>query len=123
MTIAISLFGVIMIGLCIWGISTPVSMMNSVRGIWNRPWGIHFAVAIRIGLGVLFVLAADETRYPGVVRFLGYLMIVAAAMIVMIGRERLDRFIQWWVDASPAFARAWLVLGMAFGAFLLYAAN
>lgn len=123
MTLFISIFAVLIMLLCVWGFVTPKSMMKWVLEIWRRPSTIYFAIAIRIGLGILFLVVADQTRFPEIFRFLGYLMIAAAALIAMLGRKRLDVFVKWWVDGSPALARLWLVLGLIFGWFLLYAVN
>lgn len=123
MTTIIAAFGILIIGMCAWGLVAPKALIGWVLKVWNRPWAIYFAIAMRIALGVLFILAADETRYPQVFNIFGYLMIIAAIMIAIVGRKRLDTFIQWWVDSSPMFARAWLLFGMAFGAFIIHAVN
>jgi hypothetical protein len=123
MTLIISVFGVFIAGAGIWGFIAPKPMVKSVLKVWNQPWGIYLAIAVRIGLGVVFIVAANETRYPGFFNFFGYLMIIAAVLIAIIGRQRLDRFIRWWVDASPIVTRLWLLLATAFGAFLVYAVN
>lgn len=121
MTTIVALFGIFIIGMCVWGIAMPKVMIKWVLRVWNKPWGIYMAIAVRIGLGVVFILVAGETRFPTAFIVLGYLMIIAAVMIAIIGRERLDRFIQWWVNSSMVMARAWLVLGVLFGVFLLHA--
>ena len=121
MTTIILLFGILIICMCAWGLVALKAMIEWVLKMWNRPWAIYFAISLRIALGVLFILAADQTRYPHVFNILGYLMIIAAIMIAVVGRKRLDKFIQWWVDSSPVFARVWLVFGMAFGAFIIHA--
>ncbi len=111
------------IALSAWGIVTSKPLINMVLVVLNRPWGIYFAVAVRIGLGLVFILAADETRFPGVFRFLGYLMFIAAALILFIGRQKLGQFINWLIKNPPGMMRAWLVLGVAFGSFMVYGAN
>ncbi len=123
MIVSIKLFGLMMILLCIWGIVSPKALVGLVLNVWGRPWGIHMAVAVRIGLGILFVMAADQTRLPETFRILGYLMIIAAALITVIGRDRLDKFMHWWQEMQPVFLRVWLVFGMLFGVFVFYAVS
>ena len=123
MTLTMTLLGILIFLLCIWGVIAPKALFKKVLDVWNRPWGIYFAIAIRIALGILFVLAADQTRFPGAIRFLGYLMVIAALLIGVIGRQKTDRFINWWKDKPTAFLRVWLVFGMLFAAFIVYAAN
>ena len=123
MIMTVKLFGLLIILLSAWGLMTPKSLIALVLGVWKRPWGIYFAVAVRIGLGILFVMAADQTRYPEAFRILGYLMIFVAAAILVTGRERLDKFMRWWQEKSPVFIRSWLIFGLLFGVFIYYAAS
>jgi hypothetical protein len=123
MIFVVKIFGLLMILLCIWGILIPKALMGWVMQFWRKPSGIYLAVAVRIGLGILFVLVADQTRFPGVFDFLGYFMIIAAVMISLIGRKRLDNFMQWWLEKPPLFIRTWLVFGLFFGVFIYYAVS
>ncbi|NIM70267.1 MAG: hypothetical protein GTN86_09350 [Xanthomonadales bacterium] len=118
----IAVFGLTMALLSLWGILQPARLIDRVLRFWKAPWGIHLAVAIRVLLGLVFILAAHRTRFPDLFRFLGYLMLVAAVLIPVMGRERLDRMIRWW-QRRPAWAiRAWLAMAFAFGAFICYGA-
>ena len=123
MIISVKLFGLLMILLCIWGIVTPKALMGWVMQFWRHSWGMYLAVAIRIGLGILFVMVADQTRFPEAFNFLGYLMIIAAVLITLTGRERLDKFLQWWLKKPVLFVRTWLVFGLLFGVFIYYAVS
>ena len=123
MILSVKLFGLLMILLCIWGMVTPKALMGWVLQFWRQSWGMYLAVAIRIGLGILFIMAADQTRFPEVFNFLGYLMIIAAGVIALTGRERLDKFMQWWQEKPAIFMRTWLVFGLLFGVFIYYAVS
>ena len=123
MTTVISILGFVIIAMCVWGMATPKLMMEVISGFLDRPWGIYLAIAGRLALGLIFILAADSTRYPGFINFMGYLMIIAAGLIALMGRKRLKKFIKWWVDSSMLVARSWLVLGVVFGIFLVHSAN
>lgn len=120
MNMAILVFGVFIIVMCIWGVIAPRPMINMVLGFWHQPWGLFAAAGIRLALGILFLQAAVQTRHPGVFELLGYLMIFSAIVIVLTGRKRIDRFIKYWTTQSTGFIRAWLVIGVAFGAFIVY---
>lgn len=120
MNMAILVFGVFIIAMCIWGAIAPKPMINRVLSIWHQPWGLFAAVGIRLGLGILFLQAATQTRHPGVFELLGYLMIFAAIVIALAGRKRIDRFIKYWMEQPTGFLQAWLVIGIGFGAFIVY---
>ena len=123
MIVSVKIFALLMILLCIWGIVRPKALMAWVLQFWRKSSGIYLAVAIRIGLGILFVMVADQTRAPGAFNFLGYLMIIAAGVIALTGRERLDKFMQWWQEKPAIFMRTWLVFGLLFGLFIYYAVS
>lgn len=118
-----SIIGLIAIFICLMcavGIYTPGRLCEWVNSMWKKTFTIYFAIGIRLVLGVLFLLAAPETRFPLFFEILGYFMITAAVLIGVIGRERLGRRIAWWKQQSPLFIRLWVFPGIAFGAFILY---
>lgn len=120
MITAVLVFAVVIIALCLWGITAPRPMINRVAGLWHKPWGLPAAVGIRLGLGMLFLQAAPLTRYPGIFELLGYVMIFAAIVIALMGRKLIDRFITYWIAQPGAWIRAWLVVGVVFGVFVIY---
>lgn len=105
----------------IWGIVKPVSLMKLVSGVVNRDWGIHFAVVVRLLFGAALIIAAAGSRFPPVFLFLGCLMILAALIIMIVGRKRLHRLMAWLDRLSLAVIRIMLVFGIMFGGFLIYA--
>jgi hypothetical protein len=79
------------------------------------------AVVVRLVLGLLFLWLADELRYPVVMRILGGLSIAAAIGILLMGREWLDRMIDWWMARGDGVLRIGMLFAMLFGAFLVHA--
>ena len=121
MIMTIAIFGLIIFALSAWGFFAPKTLARIVLDQFDRPWGLYLAVGVRLVLGALFIMVADETRFPAALRFFGYLMLIAAAMIPLIGRRRISRFMEWLQSKPPALMRIWLIFGVAFGAFLVYA--
>jgi hypothetical protein len=72
--------------------------------------------------GVLWWLA-DELRHPHVMRVLAAIAIFAAVMLLIMGRERLDRLIGWWLSRSDGLLRVSALFAAAFGVFLVYVAT
>ena len=112
------------ISLCIfaaWGIWVPRKLMQSVKGIMDQDWGIYLAVATRLVLGVALVLSASDSRFPSIFLILGWIAIVAGVAVALLGRERMRRFVNWWIERfSPSGIRLWVLFAMAFGGFLIY---
>ena len=121
MTILIALFGLLIATACVWGFAIPRHMIDTIIRFFNRPSGLWLAIGVRVVFGVLFILAAPETRYPTFFQVIGYLMLVAAAVIPIIGKERLTRFLTWCTQVPILVVRVWLLLGFAFGLFVIYA--
>ena len=106
--------------MCVWGITSPSRLTEWVSSLLERKYTLTIGVGVRLIFGVLFIFAAPATRFPIFFQILGYLMIAAAVLIAVIGRERLGRFIAWWMKLPLLIVRLWLCAGLVFGAFILY---
>lgn len=120
MKYVVLLFGMTVTAMSAWGIFQPRALTQVVLQTWRKPWGMAFAVGVRLVLGAACILAAPGARYPLFYEIFGYLALAAAVAIPLIGKARLDRFIGYWADSPPALVRAWLLLGLVFGSFLVY---
>ncbi|MDH3490635.1 MAG: hypothetical protein OEM20_01375, partial [Gammaproteobacteria bacterium] len=56
------------------------------------------AIIVRLFIGALLWIAADELRWPQVMRIIAAISIFAAVGILFMGRERFDRLIDWWLS-------------------------
>jgi len=123
MNYLVQFFGILIGGMSLWGIFAPQALMGVVVRTWQKPWGMAFAVVVRLIMGAALILAAETTRYPLFFELFGYLVIAAAIGIVLLGRNRVDRIIDYWQRKSTSLLRSWLVLGVALGAFFVYCAR
>lgn len=123
MSFAVALFGAAIAGLGVLGCLRPDSLIRFVQASWRPSTGLYLAIAIRVVFGLVLLAAAGESRFPGILRVLGVVALAAAAILPLIGRARLQRFVQWWIERPAVFVRAWAVAAAAFGAFLLYAVS
>jgi hypothetical protein len=113
-------FGLLVSALSIWGIWSPARLLSMVGQVMHQPWGVHAGFAARILLGAALLICAAESRFPLVFRVLGWIALVAAVALEIMGRERLLGFIAFFDRISAALVRSWLLLGVAFGVFLIY---
>jgi multisubunit Na+/H+ antiporter MnhG subunit len=81
------------------------------------------AVVLRLGIGTLLLMAAGQLRFPTVMTVLGWLSIAAAIIVLLMGPERLERLVSYWLQKSDGILRVGAVVAAAFGAFLLYVAT
>ncbi|MCP4341174.1 MAG: hypothetical protein GY799_20390 [Desulfobulbaceae bacterium] len=79
------------------------------------------AVVLRLGLGILLIVQAGFSKFPLIIEIFGWLSIVAAIVLTLIGRQIFNRFISWALSFSKPFGRVGGFLAGALGAFLFYA--
>lgn len=113
--------GALILALSVWGIVVPNKLLALVRGIMGQQGGIQGAVLVRLILGLALLIAAPASRYPSLLTYLGWLALIAAAGLGLMGRARLLRFVGWFDNMSVTAVRLWLVVGIVFGAFLIHA--
>lgn len=118
--LVVLIFGIVIAVLSIWGIYAPRRLIQIVKGVMEHDLGIHFAVLVRLVMGAALILVAAGTRFPGVFAVLGWITIVAAVALPIVGKDRLRRFIAWFDRSSPGLVRLWLIFGITFGGFLIY---
>ncbi len=79
------------------------------------------AIVVRLVFGILFIAAARESKYPGVIKFFGYLFIIAAIIFIFIGQGSFQDFITSLIPDVKPFAPVSGLLSISFGGFLIYA--
>lgn len=119
--IVVLAFGVVICPVSLWGFVAPEKLWKLINGVMEKDWAIHVAVIMRLLLGAALIIAAPQSRFPGVMEVLGWIAIVAAIAILFMGRDRMKKFIAWFQRMTNTMVRVWLVFGFAFGAFLVYA--
>ncbi|HUF74194.1 MAG TPA: hypothetical protein VMR74_15025 [Gammaproteobacteria bacterium] len=120
--IVVQAFGVLIVVASLWGLVAPQSLVGLVRRVASNTAGLGFAVGIRILLGAALLTAAQVSRFPTAFTVLGWVAIVAAIGLLIMGRGRMAQLVNWVSRWSPTAIRAWLVLGLLFGAFLIFGA-
>ena len=79
------------------------------------------AVVVRFALGFILIFHAPQTRFPLTMEVLGWVAIVAAVFLVIIGRTRFKSLMAWAMGLASSYGRIGGVFAVLFGAFLVYA--
>ena len=80
--------------------------------------GIHvLAVVMRIVRGATLILCAAESKFPAAIEVIGWITLVAALMLGIMGRVRLKRLIAWALGLPSPFKRMGGVLAALLGGF------
>ncbi len=118
----ITLFGVL---ICLAGLVILIfpDQFRNAMNKWTGQPRFLFAVIIRVVLGAILLSEAATLRYPLAMKIIGAISILAAVILLLVGQERMDRFIDWWLKQSDKLLRVSSVLAIAFGAFFIYAAT
>ena len=115
----------------LFGIATIVAGViivinpDTVFGLLRRKLeslGLHIlAVVVRIILGAALIICAAGSKYPSAILILGWISIVAAAVLGIIGRTNFKRLMSWALSVAPSFGRLGGLLAILFGGFLIHA--
>jgi hypothetical protein len=81
----------------------------------------NFAIVVRLVLGIIFIVAAKASKYPTVIKFLGYLFLAAASLLIFMGQENFQHFINSVIPNLRPFTTLIGLFSMVFGGFLIYA--
>jgi hypothetical protein len=80
------------------------------------------AIILRLGMGAFLWIIADQLRFPYVMRIIAAISIIAAVAILIMGRERLNALVDWWLACSDGLLRLSAFFAATFGGFLIYVA-
>ena len=75
----------------------------------------YLAVPIRVIFGVIFMVAAPQTRLPWAATGIGIIFLLSAIAIPVMGPERVRQFAGYWLHRPGSFLRAWGAATAAFG--------
>jgi len=121
MKLVVKLFGILMLLLGILLIIKPDFIFGFMENNMDNTSLYIFAIVVRLVLGIIFIVAAKASKYPGVIKFLGYLFLAAASLLIFMGQENFQHFINSVIPNLRPFVALIGLLSMAFGGFLIYA--
>src|SRR5210317_650791 len=122
MTLIVAVLGALVFVLGLVGLVHP-DRFRALFGTMNSQVRFRLAVVTRLAMGALLWWLADELRHPHVMRILAVIAFVAAVGILVMGRGRLDRMVDWWLSRPNGLLRGSALLAAAFGAYLVYVAT
>lgn len=97
------------------------SLFNYIEANMQETWFYITAIVARFIMGILFIKAADESRFPKVIKIIGILAILAAVIFMVIGKQN---FLEFFTSLLPSLIPYAFISGLmvtVFGGFLIYA--
>lgn len=81
------------------------------------------AIISRTLIGISLILAAKHSRFPGAIKVLGIITLIAAIVFILVGHEYFKQFMTSMIPSIKSFAPFSGILGIAVGVFLIYAVS
>jgi len=121
MTALIMIFGALTLLAGVVIVINPEVIFGYLRSNYDK-LAIHIlAVVVRLIIGALLISQSGLSSYPLVIEILGWLFIVAALSLAVMGRHNFLRLMSWALNVLKPFGRVGGVFAAAFGGFLIYA--
>ncbi len=120
MSIVVAIIGLLifLIGLAVLISPTTLRWLRH-RHFLKKEW-LYAATALRIVIGVLFIIAVPDTRAPTFILVLGIIFIIAGVAIPLSGTERIEQMAEWWLKRSDAILRLWAIVSVILGSAILW---
>ena len=121
MKLTMRLLGILLILVGLSFLIAPEIILNWLESNGNDPLIYIFAIVARLAIGAFFIIAAPESRYPGVIKVLGYLLVLIAIVFVFIGQQSFQDMVSSIVPAIKSYAAIGGLVVIAFSGFLIHA--
>ena len=72
--------------------------------------------------GIIFLLAASQCRLVWVIIVFGIWGIIKGVLLLVLGLNRLNAYLNWWLEKPPSIMRLLGLIALAFGVLLIYSA-
>jgi hypothetical protein len=103
----------------VYGVVRPLRLAALVQRFLNK-FEVGGAAVIRVFLASVLWFSAPASHTPTAFRVLAAIMLTSAVILLVIGRARLQKLIDWVTTWPPTAIRLQCLVGVAFGAFLLW---
>lgn len=82
-----------------------------------------WAVLVRLAVGLVLLLGAGATRWPAAAIVLGLVFLAGGVAIPVLGEERTEHIVTWWLARSDGSVRLWCTLVMLTGGAIAWLAS
>ena len=117
---------VLLTGVLITGASLYLMIRaEHLRGLLDKVFAtrwIYLAALFRLLLGAALIASAHTVRFPQAVSVIGWLIALGGLVLVAAPQPLWMSLGRWLASLPVALMRLWLLLGLLFGGFMLYAA-
>jgi hypothetical protein len=112
--------GVLLAAIGLVGVVAPSFILEIGRSLLT-PMSLYGVAALRIGVGVVLLSTATDSRLPTALRVFGVVIILAGVFTLFLGVEHSRAILDWWSNQGPLFMRFCLLGPLVIGLFIVYA--
>jgi hypothetical protein len=109
---AIAAFGVVVV--------VRPALAHDLTRLFTDQTGIWIAATIRAVFGLCLLVAAGESKAPMLLRVLGFFILIVAIVMPILGVDRHQRMIDWWLARSRMVEILCGAAAFVFGVGLIY---
>ena len=112
--------GLIVAAIGVLGVAVPSVLLEFGRSLQTTN-ALYSVAAVRVMFGAILLWVAPVSRTPKILRVLGVSIIIAGVFTPFFGVERSRAIFDWWSTQGSFFTRAWAIVAVVFGLFIVYA--
>jgi len=112
--------GVLVVTVGLVGLINPPTILAVGQAV-ATPAGLYVVAALRIGIGLVLLLAASASRMPRTLRIGGVVVMLAGVATPIFGVDRSHAVLDWMSGQGSALIRGDAIVAMAVGVFIIYA--
>ncbi len=116
----ISVFGLFIAVIGLWGFILPKSFMDVIQQAVRSPKGLYLIFGFRLLLGSLLLIAAPLSLYSTLFYVVGVLALFGALVTVLLGPDSIERYMTWWAQRPTICLRVLMLLAWLLGVVLVY---
>jgi hypothetical protein len=116
----ILVIGLAVVLLGVWVVVKPAGAVKTVRLLIKGPL-IYIPGAVRVVVGIVFLIAARECSIPWAIITFGVLMLTAGVIMLVVKPEKTRGLIEWFCTRPSAVQRVCGAVAVLAGAAIAYA--
>lgn len=121
MKLLIILFGLFMLIMAGLMMLWPRKFTSYMLKQASETWLYISAIAVRLALGAVLILYADQSRHPLALQIIGAIAVIAGVVLIFVTKPKFQNLIQWAFGRLGKYMRAVACFAILFGGYLIYA--
>ncbi|MDE0061998.1 MAG: hypothetical protein OXU72_04320 [Gammaproteobacteria bacterium] len=117
----ILVFGLVIVGVGMFGIGWPAQMTRMVGRVTFTNRLRYLAAAFRLALGAVLYLVAEQTGFPMTMKILAAFTVLAGVSVLFFSADRLQRWLETVRGWPPLAMRGVGLVALLLGGFFVLA--